>query len=101
MNHKYINKSYQLGLINAALILIALLSILFLNKNIDINAFLVGLPIFLAGVLSINGCRYLFVGRREKKDYKFYIALIFNMSIAALFILFIIGNVIDMLKAFS
>lgn len=101
MDKKYINKSYQLSLINVALILIALLSMLFLKKDLNINAFLVGLPILLAGSLSFIGCRYLFMGRNEKKNYKFYIALIFNTSIATLFILFFIANMIDILKAFS
>ena len=101
MYQNYLRKALQLGIINVVLILIALFAILFLDPSLDVNAFLIGLPIFLAGSLSLNGCRYLYLGRKEQKDYKFYIGLLTNVLIGLMFVLFIISSFVDLSKLFS
>ena len=95
MSKLYILKSYRIGLVNLGLLMIAIISIVLFKNNSDASAFLVGLPLLIAGILAIIGTVQVVKGRKEGRNFKFFFALVINLTSAALLLFLIVANLLD------
>ena len=97
-----IDKSFKIGVVTLALVLIALVSIIIgKNKDLDFSAILIGLPLFLAGLLSIVGTIQFFRGLKETKSFRYFFSMVINIGMVILLVCLILANVIDAISIFK
>ena len=97
-----IEKSFRKGILILCMITIALMTITF-NKgnNSNVSGLLVGLPIFIAGILGIIGSIHAIKGLKEKKNLKFDFALLINFGVVLIFLGLLLANIMDTAKLFK
>ncbi|SMP27859.1 hypothetical protein SAMN06265375_1181 [Muriicola jejuensis] len=89
MTQHYISKSFRLSIINFGFFVISYIAGFLIEGSPnygDNSALFVGIPLLIAGILAFVGLVQLIKGRNEKKNYKFYLALIVHGLIGILWV---------------
>ena len=87
------SKSFILAILSFTLIVVVIL-LLVTAKYIKIPAFIIGVAIVIAGLVSIAGLIYGFKSVKESNSVRKIISLIYNGFVLLLFIAFIIGDLV-------
>lgn len=94
---KRTRNAFKLALVVSVLLSVAFTSIIFkLNSG-----FLVGLPIFLAMILSMIGVVYLIAAFKEPWNAEKWVAIIVHFGVLFITALLILANVGDIIRTFS
>lgn len=98
----YTEKSFRKGILIVLFITIALLSIILGgSKSSNTSALLIGLPIFIAGILGIIGSTQAIKGLKEKKTAKMAFAILINFGIVLIFFGLLAANMVDIYRTFK
>lgn len=98
----HIEKSFQYAIILLLIVSISLVStFLDVNTKIKYGEILIGLPIFIAGIVGIFSFIEWIKGRKEKTSLKKIFALIVSLSIAILLLFMFVTNMIEAINVFS
>ena len=104
MNNKktQTQKAFTSTLIVIGLLTFAIIGIL-VTKDTEMasSGLLVGLPIFISGIVSIVGLIQTIKAFKDPKTTKFFISLIVNSMVIILFITAIIANILDIANSFA
>ena len=104
MNNKktQTQKAFTSTLIVIGLLAFAIIGIL-VTKDTEMasSGLLVGLPIFISGILSIVGLIQTIKAFKDPKTTKLFISLIVNSMVIILFITAIIANILDIANSFA
>ena len=104
MNNKktQTQKAFTSTLIVIGLLTFAIIGIL-LTKDTEMasSGLLVGLPIFISGIVSIVGLIQTIKAFKDPKTTKLFISLIVNSMVIILFITAIIANILDIANSFA
>ena len=104
MNNKktQTQKAFTSTLIVIGLLAFAIIGIL-VTKDTEMasSGLLVGLPIFISGIVSIVGLIQTIKAFKDPKTTKFFISLIVNSMVIILFITAIIANILDIANSFA
>ena len=104
MNNKktQTQKAFTSTLIVIGLLTFAIIGIL-VTKDTEMasSGLLVGLPIFISGIVSIVGLIQTIKAFKDAKTTKLFISLIVNSMVIILFITAIIANILDIANSFA
>ena len=104
MNNKktQTQKAFISTLIVIGLLAFAIIGIL-VTKDTEMasSGLLVGLPIFISGIVSIVGLIQTIKAFKDPKTTKLFISLIVNSMVIILFITAIIANILDIANSFA
>tara|TARA_B100000683_G_scaffold267631_1_gene301582 strand:+ start:62 stop:382 length:321 start_codon:yes stop_codon:yes gene_type:complete len=104
MNNKktQTQKAFTSTLIVIGLLAFAIIGIL-VTKDTEMasSGLLVGLPIFISGIVSIVGLIQTIKAFKDPKTTKLFISLIVNSMVIILFITAIIANILDIANSFA
>ena len=104
MNNKktQTQKAFTSTLIVIGLLTFAIIGIL-VTKDTEMasSGLLVGLPIFISGIVSIVGLIQTIKAFKDPKTTKLFISLIVNSMVIILFITAIIANILDIANSFA
>jgi len=101
MSHQ-VQKSFQKSIAVLLLSSFALFAILFqLNGNNQMSAFLVGLPILIAGIVSICGVVDSLYCVGEPNHWKKVTAFVIHLSMVVILLTFIVANIEDIVHLFG
>ncbi len=92
-------RSFKLAMIVLILFAIAIVGVFAISKeSTDASALLIGLPIMVAGVLSVIGCWHSIKSFKEPRTGKKYLGLFIHFASACLFGALIVANVMDLAR---
>ena len=104
MNNKktQTQKAFTSTLIVIVLLTFAIIGIL-VTKDTEMasSGLLVGLPIFISGIVSIVGLIQTIKAFKDPKTTKLFISLMVNSMVIILFITAIIANILDIANSFA
>ena len=104
MNNKktQTQKAFTSTLIVIGLLTFAIIGIL-VTKDTEMasSGLLIGLPIFISGIVSIVGLIQTIKAFKDPKTTKLFISLIVNSMVIILFITAIIANILDIANSFA
>ena len=105
MNNKktQTQKAFTSTLIVIGLLAFAIIGGILVTKDTEMasSGLLVGLPIFISGIVSIVGLIQTIKAFKDPKTTKLFISLIVNSMVIILFITAIIANILDIANSFA
>ncbi|GAB1858636.1 hypothetical protein MHTCC0001_34760 [Flavobacteriaceae bacterium MHTCC 0001] len=99
-NNIYSHKGFNFGIYAIGLIVFAIVISLLVNSlESDFYSMLIGLPVFVGGLIGVIGIILSIRGIKEPNTVKKIVGIIINLGIATLFFTMIVANIYDIYMA--